>query len=258
MKDLSLETLTAYVDNELDDTQRREVAEAVLRDSALRATVDRLRASRVLLSQAFSGVIDAPVPERLLQTLALPGGDAYTPPHDTPYSDNVVALHAPPQTRRQWMPLALAASVSLCVGLLVGFMVKDAPQPSSANATANLLQEVLETRPSGYSFTAADGQTTITSLSSFRTQDGRICREFEQRGNGLQSTGIACRNDEGPIWQTQIQITTSPTFTDAHTGTGYSPASGAVDPLEGAFERLGAGPALDASEEAQLLGNQWR
>lgn len=243
----SLETLTAYVDGELDDARRRETEDAIRSDSALRDTVDRLRASRVMLRTAFAAVIDAPVPARLVRTLELP-----------PRPANVVPLRTAERVNKNWMPLALAASVSLTVGLLVGFIVADSEPAASSETTADLLQRVLETLPTGTALTSSDGQTVVTSLSSFRVQDGRICREFEQRATALLSTGIACRNPVSTDWQTQIQVTTSRNLPDGNAGERYSPASGSLDPLGWVFDRLGAAPAFDAAEEAELIAKHWQ
>lgn len=243
----SLETLTAYVDGELDDTRRREAEEAIRIDSTLRGTVDRLRASRVMLSTAFAAVIDAPVPARLVQTLE-------SPPHPA----NVFPLRTAERVSRSWMPLALVASVSLTVGLLVGFIVADSEPAASSETTADLLQRALETLPTGSALTSSDGQAVVTTLSSFRVQDGRICREFEQRATALLSTGIACRNPVTTAWQTQIQVATSQNLSDGNAGERYSPASGSLDPLGWVFDQLGAAPAFDAAEEAELIAKHWQ
>lgn len=250
MKDFSPEILTAYVDGELDDNLRREVDEAIRHDRTVRATVERLRSSRIMLGEAFAGMLDAPVPERLLQTLV--------PPKPDPGSAEVIPLRKPAKAQPEWMPMALAASVSLTIGLVVGFIAADTRQSASSETTASMLQEVLATLPTGDSRNSLDGQTIFTLLSSFRAQDGRICREFEQQANALRSVGIACKDSTTTDWKTQVQFTASRALTDEQGGALYSPASGEVDPLGWALDRLGAGPVFDAEEEARLIRDQWR
>lgn len=253
MKDLSLETLTAFVDGELDDTTHRAVEEAMLRDSAIRSTVDQLRASRGALRDAFAGMVDAPVPARLLNTL--------TADTRAPQPANIIPLRTPGRARQHWTPLALAASVSLTVGVLVGLMVADGERVAPPENSASLLQRSLETLPSGSSLSAADGSVTITSRASFRAQDGRICREFERQASDARSSGVACRDAQDAQWHTQVEITTASSLSGGASGGGghvYAPASGALDPLAWVFDQLGAGPALDANEEARLIDGHWQ
>lgn len=250
MKNLSLETLTAYVDDELDEASRPAVQEAILRDGSVRATVDRLRSSRAALSHAFAEVIDTPVPARLIETLRR---DA-----DLPHPTVVVPLHRPARRQQNWQPLALAASLALTVGLSVGFMVANSERSSSQQTTASLLQHGLETMQTGRSLSSTDGEVTITSLSSFRVQDGRICREFEQQSGDARSNGIACRDPSTLEWQTQIEVTTARSLSSESSGELYAPASGALDPLNWVFDQLGAGPAFGATEETRLIDNQWQ
>ena len=247
MNNPSPEILTAYVDGELDDISRREIETAIRTDETLAATVERLRSSRHMLKQAFAKVIDVPVPARLTETL----GSADHP-------DNVVPLSTAKRPTARWMPLALAASVSLTVGVLVGLIVAEQGPQTAPETAANLLQNVLDTLPTGGTLTSPDQRTVVTALSSFRVQDGRICREFEQRALAGQSTGIACRDPHTADWQTEIQVTTSRSLAGSRSGESYVPAAGGLDPLEWAFDRLGAAPALDAAEEARLISRQWR
>ena len=243
----SLEILTAYVDGELDDIRRREVDEAIRSDEALAETVEQLRASRIMLSKAFADVIDAPIPARITRAI----GSSIS-------SENVIRLQTTKGTSRQWAPLSLAASVSLIVGALVGFVVADNSPSNAPATTANLLQDVLDRLPTGSALTSSDSHTVATVLSSFRILDGRICREFEQRAEAQQSIGIACRGPETAGWETLIQVTTARGLSDARPGESYAPANGGLDPLEWVFERLGAAPALDSAEEAELIARKWK
>lgn len=247
MNEPSLEILTAYVDGELDDSLRREVDEAIHIDATLRATVDQLQASRIMVRDAFAGVLDAPVPARLTQ--ALESVDTH---------DKVIRLPTPERMNNSWMSLAMAASVSLTVGALVGFLLADNRPQAMPETTADLVQRVLETMPTGSTLISSDERSEVTSLSSFRIQDGRICREFEQRTAAQQGTGIACRNPLTADWQTQILVTSSRALSDVRAGESYTPAAGAADPLDWVFDHLGAAPALNAAEEAELIARQWQ
>ena len=66
----SLDTLMAFVDGELDASQRAELERALAADAALRERVDKLRTQRRRVEAAFVSVLDEPVPERLSGRLA--------------------------------------------------------------------------------------------------------------------------------------------------------------------------------------------
>lgn len=63
----SQETLMAYADGELDAGTRRAIETAMATDPQIAAQVERYRNQRALLGAAFGGVLDEPVPDRLLE-----------------------------------------------------------------------------------------------------------------------------------------------------------------------------------------------
>lgn len=67
--------LQAYVDGELDAERRAEVAEALRRESSLRATVRRYEAQRRALHKLYDTALEEPVPESLKRLLRKGGGN---------------------------------------------------------------------------------------------------------------------------------------------------------------------------------------
>lgn len=246
MKDHDIEALMAYVDGELEAGRRAEVEGMLARDPEARAMADRFRQTAALLGSGLDDILAQPVPERLVETV-----------REVPIDTGVVQLRprkSPPE-QAQWPRLAVAASLVLGVGLVTGILLFGDPEtPAPVTAGIDPLQEALETRPSGSSLRTDAGDLVMPVLT-VRAADGRPCREFERETSGIRSSGIACREAAG-LWVTQVEVGPSPASVAA--GGEYAPASGAEDPLSAALDRLGAGAALPAAAEHDLLESDWR
>src|SRR5215471_3885153 len=64
------ETLSAFIDGELDPTERAQLAGLVESDAKLRAYVAEQEQLRANLQAAFAGIIAEPIPDRLWATAA--------------------------------------------------------------------------------------------------------------------------------------------------------------------------------------------
>lgn len=118
MHKCSDEALVAYLDGELGDTERAQVAAWLAADPAARERMAALSQGAELARSAYADILDAPVPERLI---AAARGTA---PSGMPAGQDaeIVVLPRPraaarPPTRR-W-GLGIAAAAALC-GVLLG------------------------------------------------------------------------------------------------------------------------------------------
>ena len=66
------ETLMAYADGELDVETRRAIEAEMAVDPEVAQEVERHRAMRAEVGGAFAGVLDEPVPDRLLRAAKKP------------------------------------------------------------------------------------------------------------------------------------------------------------------------------------------
>lgn len=220
------EMLSAYLDGELDADARERVAAALADDAELRERLERLRRNDDLLRAAFDEVEAAPVPERL-QAAARPQAQ-------------VIPL------RRRFRAPVLAAAAALVLGLALGRLLapvapEASPLAAGAIAADSPLATALAATPSGEVTQA--GALEIAPLATFRTDDGRLCREYQARGAGEAATlAIACR--EAGQWRNLA-------LAGGAAGTGYRQASAG----EGLRALIGAGDAqtLDAGEERAAL-----
>ena len=128
------DTLIAYLDGELDESERAEIALWLGRDAALRARAAELSESAALLRTAFDEVLHEPLPERLIA--AARGETAAT----------IVSLAARRRPwkqmlgdRRWWIGVPVAASLlGLLVGTGLGYRVgNDAGSEAELAAASN-------------------------------------------------------------------------------------------------------------------------
>jgi hypothetical protein len=212
--------LMAFADGALNPEGMREVEAALARDPEARATVERFRATRGLLLDAFS---EEPVPELLERRVRAMAGRR--------------RRAAAVQPVRRWA-LPLAAGVALAVGLAAGW--------AAGRHGLDPLAAALEATPSGTSVTLADGRA-LTPTATFKDAAGRWCRAFAQAG----ATGAACR-ETGGAWRLAYLVPAAPA------GEAYAPAGEEAELGEALLARLGAGEPVDAAAERALIEAGWR
>jgi hypothetical protein len=175
--------LMAYADGELDPIAARRVEQAIERDPALAAQLERHRALAGSLRAAFGPIAAEPPPAAAVRALK----DAA----------QVVPLVRPAPARRE-RPLWIGAiAASLVAGLFAGPMI------FSPDGGAGIAFDRGTPIARGDLAHALDTQLAATQQRgspvrigvSFRNSDGELCRSFEQQGTG----GIACAGAD--IWR---------------------------------------------------------
>lgn len=224
------EQLMAYADGELPAAEAGVLREAARQDAELARRIERFAATRRVLANSLRLKLDEPVPQRLLDAINAPASAA-TPP------SRVIPLRRRPSPWRSVLPLALAASFVLGVGLLSSRLLLEAPDPLSA---------ALEHQASGVPFPTARGD--IVALSTLKTGAGDYCREYERGESGARTRGLACRG-EGGLWTER-----SLPAPETEAGGGYQLAAGEAGDAAAALgaERLGP------EDEKKLIEKRWR
>jgi len=243
----------AYVDGELDATQRAAFEAELAGDPQLAQRVHEQLALRRRLADTYASDLDEPVPERLLAAAhARPAG-------------GVVDLAGAREQRnvarrttralRDWRwPEWGAIAASLLVGVLAGRMVDGdaaaplASAPSGALVARGALAGALSTQLA--SRVTADAPVRVGI--SFVARSGPYCRTFVMT-HPNQLAGLACR--EGDQWAIQL---VTPAGRDEAIG-GYRAAGSALPPalLHAIDERI-AGAPLDAAAEADAARRGWQ
>ncbi len=262
------ELLLAYLDGELEGADLARAERLIAEDPEARAFVEKHRRIGEKLRQAFEEPMEEEVPERLLR------------PFEDPQEETAETTVVPFRSNRRqaaprrWTELAMAASVALCVGGVVGLNLdfgsgrgssfQQAVHMAGPIDRASPLHQVLEEVESFESVTwegGEAGQASAIPVMSFRTADGRICREYEMlvtsSGSASSTIGIACRGaDEG--WTDEVLVV-SKQASDGAAQSGYEAASsGGQVALEGFIAETIAGEPLSPEEERTLIGNGWR
>lgn len=236
------EDLMAYADGELGDEQRRAIADAASADPALARRIAGFAASRRVLRETLDAKLREPVPQRLLDVLA-------APPRTT-----VVPLR---RRAAAWVPLALAASIALAIGIGAGgWWLAPSPVVPGLTPDTAALGRALETLASGVPAQADTRgvRYEILPLSTLQRGDGTYCREFEsavQGAAGGAARGLACR--EAGEWTVQAVAAVAESASPAPGG--YRTASGDTPDFAAA---LGVARRLTPDEERARLDNQWR
>jgi len=244
------ETLMAYVDGELDPTQRAEVEAAAASSADVAQRLEAHQALRAKMANAFSGVLAEPPPPALVARIAA-AGEAAEP------GATVVDFAAHVRRRRPvapaWMMGAgMAACLALGVFAGLGTQALRASPPivsqDGAMVAHGALAQALETQ------LASDQHAPqpVRIGLSVRTGDGRYCRTFRLDGTSTIA-GLACRGSK--LWTVQMAMSTGATKPAAAYRTAATDTPAAI--LE-AVEALAAGPALDASAEAAAKNSHWR
>jgi hypothetical protein len=250
------ETLMALADGELEPAEAARVRDALRRDLQLAARFASFAETRALLSGESSAGADA-MPEHLVRT-ARRLGDALTKA-DRVAEPNVVSLEAA-ATRGARRPdrfkaMALAASIALIAGGVIGFALRGLQQPDDRLA-GNIQTDSIAVSPpvSELLFQLASGETRqirggseaattdVTIVSTHQMDDSSICREFTTATAGTQQTRVACLRDRA--WRVHLVVISS--------GGGFSTASG-VQTADHFLEALGSKEVLTGDAERKAL-----
>ncbi len=273
------EDLMAYADDALPPDERARIEALVAADPVLRARLQPLVLARAGLSEIFGPLARKPVPEKLV-TLILSSGPSDSRPS------------APPPTRKAWgeilsslgemllpaniklVPIAAFSVVALTAVVTIWLLRQPSENSLSEDPrfiamddggryAVGKLVVALNTAPSGKALAAgaqAEGPEAITPVLSFRSGDGRYCRQYRIEAPTIgRVAGLACRGEqasaEHETWRIVIHSQISP---HAPTPGEFRPASGSGSPaVDAAINGLIEGDVLDPSEEAELIGKAW-
>jgi len=240
------ELLSRYLDGELPPALARELEQRLAAEPALVAVLARMQALQGQLHQAYDGIANQPIPQRILALLQAPQANVVPIGHKPPLN--------PPRKRVMNWGFALAASLVVAVSAtLVTRLDQQSAQPGAAGVDS-LLSLALETSPSrGDGWEAlADGRQ-LRPVLSFQTTAGSWCREYLLRSSEGSWHGVACRGDAG--WNTTVLASADA----AESSADYRPAGAAsADEVADFVDRNAAGIALDAGEETALIARAWK
>lgn len=253
MQTFTDEQLVAYADGELTPGETQTISTAARTDTQLARRIAQFTESRRLLAETFAAVLQEPAPQRLLDVLRQDRGQKIVP-----------------LPRRQrpawsnWMPMALAASLVLAIGLGAGGLLNRQPGGQAAVVAGLLsdgaaLSRALEVLPSGETLSGSSGAAryAVVPLASLRTADGTFCREFESSVATQQQThrarGVACRAADG-AWEMRAVASVSEDVLPPPAEDGFQPASA---PGIDVTAVLPGSRRLTPDEEQTIIERNW-
>lgn len=257
--ELSDEVLMAYADGALSPADQQRVA-AILEDRPDYAEkVKRFRESQALLRDSL-GALDQSIPAEWVEQIRRAPIAATATVTDLAGARAIRTGAKPSAARSSWLPVAMAAAISLMIGAIGGWVIK--PRAMSATDGAEVVAQgtvrsVLEGGVSGaVAEIAGGGGATVKPIATFKAKDGRYCRQYEiDRAGSDTIEGIACRTGSGGNWQ--VRYHADKTATAA--GRRMAPAEGRPQkPIDAAVASLAAGGNLDAAEEARIMRDGWK
>lgn len=244
---LSDEILMAYADGELDAKTTRAVEAAIEADPEVAERVALFGDTARVLKQAAQARPEPPLPDALMAKIDKAFAQAKTASdaRAEPVADVVVPL--PRRRRIEWQPMALAASITLAIGLGGGLMLgrtstPQAPATDFAVLSTPAVKAALNDLPSGENRQVAGG--VVRPIASFHDADGRLCREFEFDESARAHVAVACHDDDS--WALRFAV-----IADVASD-GYAPAS-SLDALEAYLGSIDAGAPLSVESEADSL-----
>jgi hypothetical protein len=246
------ELLVAYVDDELDASQRVMVSSLLTDNPALARRAEEMRLARDLLREAF------PL-----------NPDASIPPAIDVAANRLAEAHARRGSRRRatyrfkdWRKYSMVAGIVLCVAAPASYLAWRAGGESTGSSViasmrigpTTALHRVLESTPSANVINVPAEDAAMRAVLTFRAKDGRFCREFEVIASSGGSKGVACR-DQGE-WRAEVLVSAAVAPTSS---TSYAPAGESDDAaIAEAVGRLIEGDPLSSQQEARVLGSGWR
>ena len=140
-----------------------------------------------------------------------------------------------------------------------GYYYGHVVQPSAARMSsavvesASPLSQALQKTPSQELFRFADGGDIVLPTLSFKTADGRYCRQFEINSGQTVSLGVAC-NQSGE-WRMEMFLAAG----ERQMGSAvFQPVSNRHrDAMSALFDRLWGGSHLDSVEERAAIARGW-
>jgi hypothetical protein len=242
---ISDELLMAHADGELDLVARAEIEAAMAADPAIARVVARHRALAARVQEAYRGVLDEPVPERLSKLAA---GSSAGPVVDLAAKREGRAAARAPAGRWQ-LPQWSALAASVMLGLLIGLLLQRGPSAPYEESAAGLvasgeLEHALTTRLAG----AQDASAVQVGLS-FVNRSGAYCRTFHMQ-HETALAGLACRAGE----QWRLQVLAAAPEQEGELRAAAAMPMAVLQAVDVAIE----GEPLDAAAEAAARDSGWQ
>lgn len=238
--DVSEELLIAYADGELSGEELRYVEDTLKTRPELRGFVERQRALRGKVENAFRPLLSEDVPQAITDAVfAKPVSAQWR------WGRAIDRLASQSLSRRILVWSGIPAAAALTCGVLLGIALAPQGAIQFDNAGSMTAQGALNAALETQLASTQDPSRSIRIGISFAAKDGRFCRSFENDG----TSGVACRTGRG--WSI-VALASAP-----KDGSEYRMAAGMPDSLRAAVSGLIEGQPLDATAERAARDRGW-
>lgn len=251
------ETLSAFLDAELSETEMANIREQISADESLSDRLAELALVDHTLKMIYTSIDAEPLPAGISELLATHDGARA--------GDAKVVSMALWRRCRQGLRdhTGFAVAAALILGLFVGqfYAVSGAAKQGEQWTPVAL---ALDTTASGHTQILPDA-STLTPHATFISKDGEYCRVFQYAHADRADEQIACRphnqpnltqRDSSSSWHliATLSLEVLPANMQLRTASGDS--GGAL--LDSVVEHMLTGEILNASAEATVISEHWR
>lgn len=242
--------LSSFIDGELAEHEMRELERRLGHDSILKTRLDAMRAADAATRKLFAEIDRKPMPADVLQMLN----------RKTSEKSNVLAFPWRGISQFLQVPVAIAASIALVVGIMVSELAQRSQVPTSSIESLSArfvdpesgLYRLLEKSSSGEELHLGNERRGRAVLT-FADKEGRYCRQLRVDTSASSAHAVACRQENG--WELVALA-----YADAAPEGQFQPAAAetpftitaAIDALIGT-----AGPVEEETEN-RLISNGWK
>lgn len=238
------ETLSAFLDGELNPVETARIAELVDHDPALKAFVASQERLRARLRTDLGQVIHEAIPERLLRALE----------RRASIWERLSAFLFAGKRPADVMARAAVPAFALILGIVIGAEVIQVPS-RSANLSYAANGELVARGELGFALEtklATDTNGPARIGLTFRDKRGATCRSFALADASSSMDGYACKR--GGEWQVGAVVNER----GAQAGHDYSLAAAPMpDAIRDAITAEITGVPFDAAQERQARGRDW-
>lgn len=231
------ETLSAFLDSELNDDDMEQVRTALETDDELVMRLAELSEVDALVKENSTSIDSTPMSDALAKTAAKLNAE-----------NNVVQFSLWQQLKQSAnKSLAVAASIAVVFGIAMTSYL----QPSSVqNIAGNTITTALNTQLSGDTFEQSDGSLFNAQLS-FKSQQGELCRQYAISLENTTQISIACKTQNG--WQIKAKTAKQQAVNNAQYQTASSKSA-----LDTVIDDMISGAPLDRAQEQQAISAKWQ
>ena len=273
MTTLTDEQLMAYADDALQPAERQKVEKLVAADPALKDQVAIYKKTGQQLAAVFADRLREPVPAHLISLIEnyqLPNESESQKAKAGTLSKLLAALTSPLELIRAPQFAALGAAASVVAGVVIGaygsslffdgrIAASDGIQIGAIQPDSDL-GRYLSTKRSGTTFAmpVRDGSDRKFSVAlTFRTKDGRYCRQFSVRGTQAGAvTALACLKSGQQSWNV-VTAVAAPPVRAKRSGVRAAGDRRSAE-LELTVDRLIDDIPLGPADEQKLIKRNWR